>query len=123
MMMAICLGAGLRFIEDSIGKDIRKYFLKDFYSDHIKRYNKRPIYWMFSSPKASFNILIYMHRYQSDTVSIILNDYLRKYQAKLEESKNQQEIISISPGSSAQEKTKALIEIEKIKNDQKAIKT
>jgi type II restriction/modification system DNA methylase subunit YeeA len=105
----------IRFIEQSIGKDIRKYFLKDFYSDHIKRYKKRPIYWMFSSPKASFNVLIYMHRYQTDTVSIILNEYLRKYQGKLEESKNQNEIISISPGSNALEKTKALREIEEIK--------
>ena len=105
----------IRFIEDSIGKDIRNYFLKDFYSDHIKRYSKRPIYWMISSPNDSFNVLIYMHRYQTDTISIILNDYLRKYQAKLEERKNQQEIISISPGSNAQDKTMALREIEKIK--------
>ena len=105
----------IRFIEQSIGKDIRKYFLKDFYSDHVKRYKKRPIYWMISSPNDSFNVLIYMHRYQPDTVSIILNEYLRKYQAKLEESKNQQEIISISPGSSPQEKTIALREIEEIK--------
>jgi hypothetical protein len=103
------------FIVQSIGKDIRKYFLKDFYSDHIKRYSKRPIYWMISSPNDSFNVLIYMHRYQTDTISIILNDYLRKYQAKLEERKNQQEIISISPGSNAQDKTMALREIEKIK--------
>ena len=105
----------IRFIEKSIGKDIRKYFLKDFYSDHIKRYKKRPMYWMFSSPNDSFNVLIYMHRYQPDTVSIILNEYLRKYQAKLEESRNQKEIISISLGSSPQEKIMALREIEKIK--------
>ncbi|SVD74066.1 uncharacterized protein METZ01_LOCUS426920, partial [marine metagenome] len=104
----------IRFIEDSIGKDIRKYFLKDFYSDHIKRYNKRPIYWMFSSPNASFNVLIYMHRYQTDTLSIILNGYLRSYQAKLGESKKQKEAISISPGSSEREKIKALSEIEDI---------
>ncbi|MDB4821620.1 BREX-1 system adenine-specific DNA-methyltransferase PglX [Candidatus Pseudothioglobus singularis] len=103
------------FIEQSIGKDIRKYFLKDFYSDHITRYKKCPIYWMVSSPNASFNALIYMHRYQADTVSVILNDYLRKYQAKLEDSMSQQQIISISPGSNAQEKTKALREIEEIK--------
>jgi type II restriction/modification system DNA methylase subunit YeeA len=103
------------FIEQSIGKDIRKYFLKDFYSNHITRYKKRPIYWMVSSPNASFNVLIYMHRYQADTVSVILNDYLRKYQAKLEDSMSQQQIISISPGSNAQEKTKALREIEEIK--------
>jgi type II restriction/modification system DNA methylase subunit YeeA len=59
----------LKFIEDSLGKDIRKYFTKDFYADHVKRYKKRPIYWMVSSPKGTFNALIYMHRYRGDTVS------------------------------------------------------
>jgi type II restriction/modification system DNA methylase subunit YeeA len=44
----------LRYIEDALGKDIRKYFTKDFYADHVKRYKKRPIYWMFASPKGSF---------------------------------------------------------------------
>jgi type II restriction/modification system DNA methylase subunit YeeA len=102
------------FIKQSIGKDIRNYFLKDFYSDHIKRYNKRPIYWMLSTPNASFNVLIYMHRYQTDTLSIILNDYLRSYKAKLAESKKQKEAISISPGSNEREKIKALSEIEDI---------
>jgi type II restriction/modification system DNA methylase subunit YeeA len=67
----------LRYIEDALGKDIRKYFTKDFYADHVKRYKKRPIYWMFSSPKGSFQALVYMHRYRSDTVSVVLNDYLR----------------------------------------------
>jgi len=73
----------LNFVEECLGKNIRKYFLKDFYSDHIKRYKKRPIYWMFSSPKGSFNVLIYMHRYTPDTLNNILNNYLREYQEKL----------------------------------------
>lgn len=73
----------LSFLEEAIGKPIRTYFLKDFYTDHLKRYKKRPIYWLFSSPKGSFNALIYMHRYNSDTVSIILNGYLREYIHKL----------------------------------------
>ena len=64
----------LKFLEKAISKDIRKYFLKDFYTDHVKRYKKRPIYWLFSSPKGGFNALIYMHRYCQDTVSIVLND-------------------------------------------------
>jgi len=102
----------IRFIEESIGKDIRKYFLKDFYADHIKRYKKRPIYWMFSSTKGSFNVLIYMHRYQADTASVILNDYLREFRAKLESQKIQLESVSISAGSSASEKIKALKEID-----------
>ncbi len=73
----------LAFVEECLGKDIRKYFVKDFYNDHLKRYKKRPIYWMFSSPKGSFNVLIYMHRYTQDTLNKILNDYLIQYREKL----------------------------------------
>jgi len=73
----------LSFVEDSLGKDIRKYFVKDFYKDHIKRYKKRPIYWMFSSPKGSFNVLVYMHRYTPDTLNQVLNGYLNEYREKL----------------------------------------
>jgi type II restriction/modification system DNA methylase subunit YeeA len=104
----------LRFVENALGKDIRKYFLKDFYSDHVKRYKKRPIYWLFSSPKGSFNALIYMHRYRPDTVSVVLNDYLREFRTKLTSHKNHLEAVSISASSSQGEKTKALKEIEKI---------
>ncbi|MBR4608209.1 MAG: BREX-1 system adenine-specific DNA-methyltransferase PglX [Lachnospiraceae bacterium] len=75
----------LRFIEEALGKDIRKYFLKDFYKDHVQRYKKRPIYWLFSSPSGSFNALIYMHRYQPHTVSRVLSHYVRDYREKLSE--------------------------------------
>ncbi len=73
----------LAFVEECLGKDLRKYFLKDFYTDHIKRYKKRPIYWMFSSPSGAFNVLIYMHRYTPDTLNQILNGYLASYREKL----------------------------------------
>ncbi len=105
----------IQFIEDAIGKSIRKYFVKDFYADHIKRYKKRPIYWLFSSPKGSFQALIYMHRYKSDTVSVILNDYLRDYITKLEATKDNLEAVGISASASKSEKIKAIKEIEKIK--------
>ncbi len=105
----------VRFIENAIGKDIRKYFLKDFYNDHVRRYKKRPIYWLFSSPKGSFNALIYMHRYRPDTVSTILNGYLREFRTKLVATKNHLEAVSISTTASAAEKTKALKETENIK--------
>jgi len=72
----------LAFVEDSVG-DIRKYFLKTFYTDHVKRYKKRPIYWLFSSPSGAFNALIYMHRYTPDTLNTMLNGYLKEYQEKL----------------------------------------
>ena len=80
----------LRFVEESLGvKTLRDYFItkagkSKFYDDHVQRYKKRPIYWMFSSPKGSFNALIYMHRYTPSTVSTVLNEYLREYRAKLE---------------------------------------
>ncbi|SMP85914.1 Type II restriction/modification system, DNA methylase subunit YeeA [Epsilonproteobacteria bacterium SCGC AD-308-P11] len=105
----------IKFIEDAIGKSIRKYFLKDFYTDHVQRYKKRPIYWMFSSSKGSFQALIYMHRYKSDTVSVILNDYLRDYISKLEATKENLEAIGIKADAPKSEKVKALKEIEKIK--------
>jgi len=105
----------LSFIEQAIGKDIRKYFLKDFYNDHVRRYKKRPIYWMFSSPKGSFNALIYMHRYRPDTVSMVLNDYLREFRTKLSARRDYLEQISISSSASQREKTQALKEIEKLK--------
>jgi len=105
----------LKFITDAIGKDIRKYFLKDFYKDHLKTYKKRPIYWLFSSPKGSFNALIYMHRYRPDTVSVILNDYLREFRTKLQNAQENLEQLSISADATKTEKTKALKQIEKLK--------
>ena len=110
----------LTFVEKALGKngkprDLRDYFLKDFYNDHVKRYKKRPIYWLFSSPNGSFNALIYMHRYHSDTVSIVLNDYLREFNTKLASRRSHLEAASISPNVSRSEKTKALKEIEKVR--------
>lgn len=111
----------LQFVEQALnikGKrnySIRDYFLGEFYSDHVKRYKKRPIYWLFSSPKGSFNALIYMHRYRPDTVSVVLNDYLREFRTKLTSHKNHLEAVSISASASPGEKAKALKEIENIK--------
>ncbi|MGT2440998.1 BREX-1 system adenine-specific DNA-methyltransferase PglX (plasmid) [Bradyrhizobium betae] len=102
----------LDFIEDALGKDIRKYLTRDFFNDHVKRYKKRPIYWLFSSPKGTFNALIYMHRYRSDTVSVVLNDYLREFRSKLETHRRAQEALIISGEASPAQKTKALKEIE-----------
>ena len=107
--------ANLKFIEKALSKDIRKYFLKDFYNDHVKRYKKRPIYWLFSSPKGSFNALIYMHRYRPDTVSVVLNGYLREFRTKLTSRRENLEQVSISTSASPGEKTKAIKEIEQLK--------
>jgi type II restriction/modification system DNA methylase subunit YeeA len=106
--------ANVLYIEEAIGKDIKKYFVKDFYADHVKRYKKRPIYWLFSSPKGSFNALIYMHRYQPDTASIVLNDYLREFRTKLEARKESYEQVEISVAATQKDITQAIKAIAKI---------
>lgn len=114
------LEENLRFVETALGKNgkplaIRDYFLREFYTDHVKRYKKRPIYWMFSSPKGSFNALIYMHRYRLDTVSVLLNDYLREFKTKLLAKLNQLAHTETSGDASKAEKVKAIKEIENTK--------
>ncbi|MDY0207606.1 MAG: BREX-1 system adenine-specific DNA-methyltransferase PglX [Pseudomonas sp.] len=104
----------LTFIEEAIGKDIRKFFLRDFYNDHVKRYKKRPIYWLFSSPKGTFNALIYLHRYRPDTVSVVLG-YLRDFRNKLDAHLQHLEQVSISTTASQAEKSRALKEIANLK--------
>lgn len=109
----------LAFIEQALnvkGKrnySLRDYFLGEFYADHVKRYKKRPIYWLFSSPKGSFNALIYMHRYRPDTVSVVLR-YLRDYREKLSTEKERQASVSINPATSQGDKTRALKEVDRL---------
>lgn len=97
----------LAFIETALGKDLRKWFTKDFYDYHVRRYKKRPIYWMFSSPKGSFNALIYMHRYRPDTVSVVLNQYLREFIHKLEVERVRLEKLADDPGATQSARTRA----------------
>ncbi len=105
----------LRFVTDALGvTDLRDYFVKSFYKDHVKRYKKRPIYWLFSSPKGSFNALIYMHRYTPSTVSTVLNEYLREYRGKLASSLVHQERAAID-GDSPREKAAAQKESDRIR--------
>lgn len=73
----------LSFVEKCIGKDIRRYFLTEFYRDHVKLYKKRPIYWMFSSPKGTFKVIVYIHQYTSNTLNQVLNHYLNNFIEKL----------------------------------------
>lgn len=66
---------------DSSRDIIRNYFVKDFYKDHVKTYQKRPIYWMYDSGKQDgFKALIYMHRYNADTTGKVRVEYLHKMQ-------------------------------------------
>lgn len=108
------IAENLRFIEDSIGKDIRKYFCKDFYKDHLQTYKKRPIYWMVQSPKAGFACLIYLHRYTPDTLLQVLNNYFRPYLQKLESRQEQLERDQNNDALPKREQTAARKEAEKI---------
>mgnify|MGYP004647645547 CR=1 FL=1 len=83
------LEENLRFIANALGgkglpRDvIRDYFLNGFYADHLKVYQKRPIYWLFDSGKKNgFKALIYMHRYQPDTLARMRTDYVHEQQAR-----------------------------------------
>ena len=83
------LDENLKFIADALGgkgqpkEVIRNYFLNDFYADHCRMYQKRPIYWLFDSGKKNgFKALIYMHRYQPDTIARIRTDYVHEQQAR-----------------------------------------
>lgn len=86
---AATLEENLRFIADALGgkgsprEVIRNYFLNDFYKDHLKVYQKRPIYWLFDSGKKNgFKALIYMHRYQPDTIARVRTDYVHEMQSR-----------------------------------------
>ena len=90
------LEENLDFIADALGgkgnssrEIIRNYFLKDFFKDHCKTYQKRPIYWLFDSGKQNgFKALIYLHRYTPDTIGNIRVDYLHKMQRVYESEIN-----------------------------------
>lgn len=87
------LSENLDFIAGALSKKgeapekvIRNYFLKDFYSDHLKMYKKRPIYWLFTSSEKGkvFNALVYMHRYDKTTLVKMRIDYLLDFESKLD---------------------------------------
>jgi hypothetical protein len=109
----------LRFIEESLGKDLRKYFCSDFYKDHLQTYKKRPIYWMVQSPKKGFACLIYLHRYTKDTLNQVLNNYFRPYLQKLEARLAQLGLDQLNDSLPTRERTAARKEAEKITKDLK----
>lgn len=83
------LNENMDFIAETLGKKgtetseetIRRYFLNDFFNDHVKIYQKRPIYWLFDSGKKNgFKALIYMHRYNENTIPKVRLDYLHRIQ-------------------------------------------
>jgi len=101
------LEENLTFIADALGtrgntsrERIRNYFLNDFIKDHIKMYQKRPIYWMFDSGKQNgFRALVYMHRWNADTTGNVRVEYLHKLQRIYEnEIRQSQDVAETGSG-------------------------
>jgi len=97
------LGVNLNFIADALypsgngtaQERIRRYFLNDFYKDHVKVYQKRPIYWLFDSGrKDGFKALFYLHRYDKYTVARARTDYLHPLQRKYDAEIKRLEMLS-----------------------------
>lgn len=107
----------LQFVTESLGvRDIRDYFVKSFYDGHVQRYKKRPIYWLFRSPKGSFSALIYLHRYTPSTASTVLTGYLREFIGKLEANlEHQVRVAAGMGGASPREVAAALKEADRIR--------
>ena len=110
------LDKNLEFICNALGRKgdekydttLRNYFLKDFYTDHLQRYQKRPIYWLMNSGKKNgFSALIYLHRYEKNSVARVRTEYLLPYQDKLENLRAYYERITFDDGASAKEKKQA----------------
>ena len=107
--------ANLRYIDEKLGKPLREYLFKDFFNDHIdgKMYQKRPIYWMFSSKmgdkkkKGYFKALVYMHRIESDTLSKLHADYVSPYIDKVEQQLKEAEDDAVRDDLSQAQRNKA----------------
>lgn len=97
----------LSYMEQALGKDIRSYLTKDFYKDHCKMYQKRPIYWMFASKKGTFQALVYMHRITPDTLSRLLANYVQPFIAMIESDKRQQDELHAREDITTKEKNRA----------------
>ena len=105
----------LRYIDAKLGKPLREYLFKDFYADHIdgKMYQKRPIYWLFSSKmgdkhkKGHFKALVYMHRIEPDTLSKLHADYVVPYIDKIEQQQQEAEDQTLRDDLSQAQRNKA----------------
>lgn len=123
------LEKNLEFIAEALGnrgdtplKTIRNYFINEFYKDHVKIYQKRPIYWLFESGKENgFKALIYMHRYNADTIGNMRIEYIHKLQAKYESQLSfEQHLIDTSQNQ--REKSAAMKQKEKLIRQIKEVK-
>jgi hypothetical protein len=116
--------ANLKYINEKLGKPLREYLFKDFFADHIdgKMYQKRPIYWLFSSKmgekkkKGYFKALIYMHRMEPDTLSKLHADYVRPYLNKIERQLTEAEDQTTRDDLTQAQRNKALKSVEELRD-------
>lgn len=105
------LTENINFAEECLKKDIESYLVKDFWNNHCKMYSKRPIYWLFSSKKGAFQILVYMHRMNKFTVEKIRSNYLLKHIQNLD---NQLQLLKNNSTSLSRQEMKRM---EQLQND------
>jgi len=112
----------LKYINDTLGCELREYLFKDFYADHVQMYSKRPIYWLFSSKmgdkkkKGYFKALVYMHRIESDTLSKLHADYVHPYLEKVEMQLKEAEDETTRDDLSTTQRNKALKRTDELKD-------
>jgi hypothetical protein len=114
----------LKYINEKLGGSLREYLFKDFYNDHIdgKMYQKRPIYWLFSSKmgekkkKGYFKALVYMHRLEPDTLSKLHADYVHPYLNKIEQQLKEKEDQTTRDDLTQVQRNKALKEVEEMRD-------
>jgi len=119
------LQENLEYIAETLGRRsretvrdcIRRYFIRDFYKDHLQTYSKRPVYWMFSSGRRrAFNAFIYMHRYNPDTVARVRVDYLHELQDRME-AERMRLVRLVSSDAEQMQKTKARKRMDELDKD------
>ena len=101
----------INYLQATLGKELETYLVRDFWKDHCARYQKRPIYWLFASPKGAFQVITYMHRMNKYTVDKIRSKYLLLHIRNLE---NQFSVLQADDASLTREQSKRM---DKIKSD------
>lgn len=106
----------MNFLQECLNKDLEKYLVKDFWKDHCQRYKKKPIYWLFSSSKGAFQVLVYMHRMNAFTVEKIRANYLlphlKHLRAKISHLENNEASLSSQEARQLDNLRKDLMECE-----------
>jgi len=104
----------LNYVEKCLGKNVEQYFVKDFWKDHKKMYQNRPIYWLFASKKGAFQCIAYMHRMNAYTAERIRAKYLLPYietlQARITDFDNRRSELTTRESKQLQQITKTLEE-------------